>query len=158
MFGIVWQWANFVKDQDPESLIKLTKLSFTPLLFLLQHVKCLWQKRVYNKSSLVNQTSHMPTKKCGMNTKKVLAWGPLLFVNMLGNFAPLCIKINCEFNQLIHFAPQDFEMKDAYRRETRVGAGTTQTQTSGTKEKEKNCSVTFPNILFGSWRRRGNHR
>lgn len=44
-------------------------------------------------------------------------------------------------------------MKDVYKkggRGVRMGAGTTQTQTSGTKEKEKNCSVTFPNILFGS--------
>lgn len=56
-------------------------------------------------------------------------------------------------SQLINFAPQGFEMKDVYKKGgkgVRMGAGTTQTETSGTKEKEKNCSVTFPNILFGS--------
>lgn len=48
------------------------------------------------------------------------------------------------------------EEKEAHREgeEIRAGAGTAQTQSreSGgeSMEKKKNCSVTFPNILFGS--------
>lgn len=73
---------------------------------------------------------------------------------MSGNMAEvtLCLfalKLTA-FHQLIHFARQGFEMKGAHNRknEAGTGAGRTQRQTSGTKEK--NCAVTFPNILFGS--------
>lgn len=73
---------------------------------------------------------------------------------MSGNMAEvtLCLfalKLTV-FHQLIHFAPQGFEMKGAHKRRDLAGteAGRRQRQTRGTKEK--NCAVTFPNILFGS--------
>lgn len=57
------------------------------------------------------------------------------------------------FSQLIDLAARGFEMKDAYDRRNEIRLGSrhnTQHRPVGQKEKEKNCAVTFPNILFGS--------
>lgn len=94
----------------------------------------------------------------------VLACGPLLSVS--GNMAEVTLCHSAleltAFNQLISLASQGLGMTDAYDRGEWMRAGRsrhiTNTQQRDKGVKEKNGAITFPNILFGSWRRRGNHR
>lgn len=124
-------------------------------------VICFMLKHKFNFMIVPSQKGKSGIKK---NPKKYSCMRPDFILHLAEVTLHLsALKWNACLNQLINFALQGLEIKkmSAKKRgktESEWGAGTTHTQTRGIKEEEKNGSVTFPNILFGSWRRRGNHR